>query len=77
LTGKFGHVWGLSSIRVTVDTYGHLIPGANRAAVDRLEDTPTHASAPQTHPQPFDDAATLAEMAEFFGKSGSIREASW
>ena len=27
-----------SSIQVTVDTYGHLIPGANRAAVDRLDD---------------------------------------
>jgi integrase len=30
---------GHSSIQVTVDTYGHLIPGANRAAVDRLDDT--------------------------------------
>jgi len=69
LTGKFGHVWGLSSIRLTVDTYGHLIPGANRAAVDRLEDTPTPASASQTHPQPF-DAATLAERAELFEESG-------
>jgi integrase len=29
---------GHSSIQVTVDTYGHLIPGANRAAVDRLDD---------------------------------------
>jgi integrase len=27
---------GHSSIQVTVDTYGHLIPGANRAAADRL-----------------------------------------
>jgi len=24
------------SIRITVDTYGHLIPGANREAVNRL-----------------------------------------
>jgi hypothetical protein len=23
-----------------VDTYGHLIPGANRQAVDRLDDAP-------------------------------------
>jgi len=29
---------GHSSIQVTVDIYGHLIPGANRAAVDRLDD---------------------------------------
>ena len=27
---------GHSSIQVTVDVYGHFIPGANRAAVDRL-----------------------------------------
>ena len=29
---------GHGSIQITVDTYGHLIPGANRAAVDRLDD---------------------------------------
>jgi integrase len=29
---------GHSSIRITVDTYGHLIPSANKAAVDRLEE---------------------------------------
>ncbi|MEE8075406.1 MAG: hypothetical protein V3T60_07280, partial [Candidatus Binatia bacterium] len=27
-----------SSIRITVDTYGHLVPGSNRQAVDRLDD---------------------------------------
>jgi integrase len=32
---------GHSSIQVTVDIYGHLIPGANRAAVDRLDAAPT------------------------------------
>lgn len=31
---------GHHSIRVTVDTYGHLVPGGNRAAVDRLDDEP-------------------------------------
>jgi integrase len=31
---------GHSSIQVTVDIYGHLIPGANRAAVDRLDALP-------------------------------------
>jgi hypothetical protein len=30
---------GHSSIKITVDTYGHLIPGANKAAVDRLDVT--------------------------------------
>ena len=27
---------GHSSIKVTVDVYGHLVPGANRQAVNRL-----------------------------------------
>lgn len=31
---------GHSSIKITVDIYGHLIPGANRAAVDALDDIP-------------------------------------
>ena len=34
---------GHYSIRVTVDTYGHLVPGGNKAAVDRL-DEPISAS---------------------------------
>ena len=29
---------GHKSIAMTVDTYGHLVPGANRGAVDRLDD---------------------------------------
>ena len=29
---------GHSSIDVTVDTYGHLVPGGNRQAVDKLDD---------------------------------------
>ena len=40
---------GHSSIQVTVDTYGHLIPGSNRQAVDRLDSaiipTPLAAAA--------------------------------
>jgi integrase len=31
---------GHSSIQVTVDVYGHLVPSANRAAVDRLDAVP-------------------------------------
>jgi integrase len=31
---------GHHSINITVDVYGHLIPGANRRAVDRLDDRP-------------------------------------
>jgi len=42
---------GQHSIKVTVDTYGHLIPGANRQAVNRLDDPMWNSreSAPQTH----------------------------
>ena len=36
---------GHSSVQVTVDVYGHLIPGANRAAVDRLDTQPPHNPA--------------------------------
>jgi len=38
---------GHYSIQITVDTYGHLVPGGNRQAVDRLDDpqdTLPHAS---------------------------------
>jgi integrase len=40
---------GHSSIQVTVDTYGHLIPGANRAAVDRLDDATSRNPAATTN----------------------------
>ena len=46
---------GHHSIRVTVDTYGHLVPGGNKAAVDRLDD-PVGATirnpAATSEPQP-------------------------
>ena len=29
---------GHSSIKVTVDIYGHLVPGGNRQAVDKLDE---------------------------------------
>jgi integrase len=31
---------GHHSIKITVDIYGHLVPGANKAAVDKLDDAP-------------------------------------
>jgi hypothetical protein len=62
---------GHGSIQITVDTYGHLIPGANRAAVDRLDDdVPTQPNATQAQPQAFDDDVAAAELAELFGRSG-------
>ncbi len=36
---------GHHSIQVTVDIYGHLIPGSNKQAVDRLDYVPAVASA--------------------------------
>ena len=36
---------GHSSIAVTVDVYGHLVPGGNRDAVDGLDDDSPHQSA--------------------------------
>jgi len=42
---------GHGSIQITVDTYGHLIPGANRCAMDRLDDVqPMQRSATQAQP---------------------------
>jgi len=38
---------GHSSIKVTVDTYGHLVPGSNREAVDKLDDVQPVATPAQ------------------------------
>jgi integrase len=44
---------GHASISITVDIYGHLVPGGNRAAVDRLDDKPASvAQALHTTGQP-------------------------
>jgi hypothetical protein len=50
---------GHSSIQVTVDTYGHLIPGANVCFVDRLDAVP--AEEVKTSPQ---QSATPAQPSE-------------
>jgi integrase len=49
---------GHSSIQITVDVYGHLEPGANREAVNRLDDPEwkiqgrkTRETAPPAHPE--------------------------
>ena len=59
---------GHSSIQLTVDTYGHLIPGANRAAVDRLDEVPTQRSASQAHPELED--ASAGDQSKSFVLSG-------
>ena len=61
-----------ASIQMTVDTYGHLIPGANRGAVDRLDDAWTQPDATQAQPQPHQTSDTLAEMQGLLGNLGSL-----
>ena len=62
---------GHSSIQITVDTYGHLIPGANRAAVDRLDDAPaTQPSATPAQPADWVEDEDASESVELFRKSG-------
>jgi integrase len=62
---------GHSSIQMTVDTYGHLIPGANRVAVDGLDDAPTHLDATQAQPHP--QIADAGDHPKSFVRSGEPR----
>ena len=59
---------GHASIAITVDTYGHLIPGANRAAMDKLDDTPAQPSA--TPAQPEAVSGDHLRRRKLFGLSG-------
>src|SRR5688572_18828291 len=62
---------GHGSIQITVDTYGHLIPGANRGAVDRLDDAaPMQPSATQARPEALEDDIETNEDVDLLGKSG-------
>ena len=45
---------GHSSIQMTVDVYGHLIPGMNKQAVDKLDD-PGLAGSETVAANPKDD----------------------
>jgi integrase len=65
---------GHSSIQVTVDTYGHLIPGANVSFVDKVDELPKqeekttlHQSAPETHQAQNDVEPEVAEVADLIG----------
>ena len=54
---------GHSSIQVTVDTYGYLIPGANLSFVDRLDQVPPEpAEKAETTPQQSARPAQRGEM---------------
>ena len=71
---------GHSSIQVTVDTYGHLIPGANVSFVDRLDEIPKqesettpHQSAPPAHHRQNECKGEIAEVADLIGGGGWTR----
>jgi Phage integrase family len=71
---------GHSSIQVTVDTYGHLIPGANVSFVDRLDTvrkekvaTTPQQSATQTQPGLEEETEIPAEVADLIGGGGWTR----
>jgi integrase len=62
---------GHSSIQVTVDIYGHLIPGANVSYVDRL-DTP-QKSANRTQTIDYDIRQIPSEVTDLIGGGGWTR----
>jgi Phage integrase family/Transposase DNA-binding len=71
---------GHNSIQITVDTYGHLIPGANTSFVDCLDTvleekapTTTQQSATQTQPALDDETGIPAELVDLIGGGGRTR----
>jgi len=70
---------GHGSVQVTVDTYGHLIPGANISVVDRLDTreekvtTPSQQSATQAQPATEERTETSAEVIDIIGGGGRTR----
>jgi hypothetical protein len=74
--GQMGH----SSIQVTVDTYGHLIPGANISFVDQLDAvreeraaTTPQQSVTQTQPTLEAETDVPAEVVDLIGGGGWTR----
>ena len=62
---------GHGSIQITVDTYGHLIPGANRGAVDRLDDAEAmQPHATQAQPGAHVDDVDVSGDADWLGEDG-------
>ncbi len=66
---------GHSSIQITVDLYGHLIPGGNKQAVDRLDGSVDKASSEAesaTQPQPavIRGEGECADVVERYGAPG-------
>ena len=53
---------GHHSIKVNVDIYGHLVPGSNRAAVDRLDVTGRHPGVTASSNLTSDDVMGAPEV---------------
>ena len=65
---------GHSSIQITVDTYGHLIPGANVNWVDRLDgETSPQQSATPAQPVVGEIPADLTQVLDKTGGGGWTR----
>jgi hypothetical protein len=71
---------GHSSIKVTVDTYGHLIPGADVSFVDRLGEIPVEEakrtpqqSATPAQPSEMEIPPDLLQVVEESGGGGRTR----
>ena len=58
---------GHSSIQIIVDFYGHLVPGVNRGAVDRLADAP---AATYAQPRRRYRTTSVIEMPKKVGAGG-------
>ncbi len=67
---------GHSTIAVTVDLYGHVVPSANIAFVDRLDaKTGPQPNATQAQPTTEDEELEYSEAFENYGSPGQIRTA--
>ena len=65
---------GHSSIRVTADTYGHLIPSGNVGAIDTLDaKTTPQESATRAQPRPRCRARKSRQLVEKIGGPGGVR----
>jgi integrase len=65
---------GHSSIQITADVYGHLIPGANVSWVDRLDsETSQKQNATPAQPRQRDEAEIPAELVDLVGGGGRTR----
>ena len=63
---------GHSSIQVTVDIYGHLIPGADISCVDRL-DSPTAQIRTKSAPKNRVTPQIMPQVVDLIGGPGGIR----